>query len=229
MKIIQKLTGNYKSGAATIAFLGDSVTHGCFESGVVMHSTFDFQAVYHNRFKQILNLLFPTIPINIINAGIGGDTAKAGAERLERDVISKTPDLTVVCFGLNDINYNTPENYIEPLNEIFTKLIENGIETVFMTPNMLNTYVSPDCVSELQEYAQKTAEFQTNGKMDSFIEAAVNCAKSHRLPVADCYLKWKELYNCGVDTTQLLANRINHPNRDMHTLFAYELLQTIVK
>ncbi len=228
MKIIQKLIGNFKNGAVTIAFLGDSVTHGCFESAVVMHSSFDFQAVYHNRFKQMLNLLFPTMPINIINAGIGGDSANLGAERLERDVISKSPDLAVVCFGLNDIN-GTLESYIDSLNKIFNRLKENKIETIFMTPNMLNTYVSPDCIAELREYAQKTAESQTGGKMDSFMDAAVNCAKSHNIPVADCYSKWKELYYCGIDTTQLLANRINHPKRDMHELFAYELLQTILK
>lgn len=228
MKIIQKLNENFKNGAVTIAFLGDSVTHGFFESGGVMHSSCDFQAVYHNRFKQMLNLLFPTMPINIINAGIGGDSANVGAERLERDVISKSPDLAVVCFGLNDIN-STLESYIYSLNKIFNRLKENKIETIFMTPNMLNTYISPDCVSDLREYAQKTAEIQTGGKMDSFMDAAVRCAKTHNIPVADCYSKWKELYNCGIDTTQLLANRINHPKRDMHELFAYELLQTILK
>lgn len=58
------------------------------------------------------------MPINIINAGIGGDSANVDAERLKRDVISRTPDLAVVCFGLNYIN-GTLGNYIDSLNKKF--------------------------------------------------------------------------------------------------------------
>ena len=39
-------------------------------------------------------------------------------------------------------------------------------------------------------------------------------------------LKWKKLSETQ-DTTLLLANRINHPNRDMQELFAQSLFDTI--
>lgn len=229
MKIVERLNKDFKSGAVTIAFLGDSVTNGAFESGSKkMHSAFDFEAVYHNRFKKMLSVLFPTVPVNIINAGIGGDNAKMGLARMDRDVLSKNPDLTVVCFGLNDVN-GSLENYLNPLDKIFKNLKEREIETIFMTPNMLNTYVAPQCEESLKEYAAKTADFQTNGKMDLHISSAKDLAKSHNILVADCYAKWQEMYKAGVDTTQLLANLINHPIREMHNLFAYELVNTLFK
>lgn len=229
MKIMEKLSGDYADGAATLAFLGDSVTHGCFESEKVMHTGFDFDAVYHNQLKRGLNMLFPNMPVNIINAGIGGDCAKNAVGRLERDVLSKNPDLTVVCFGLNDINGNI-EDYIGGLDKIFTVLAERCGEIIFMTPNMLNTYVSENISSaDLKMYAQKTAEFQTGGKMDKFISSATECAKSHNVYVADCYSKWKAMHKCGIDTTALLANYINHPLRKMHVLFASELLKIMIE
>ena len=41
------------------------------------------------------------------------------------------------------------------------------------------------------------------------------------------YSKWKSLNSCGVDTTALLANGINHPLPEMHTALAYEIISTI--
>ena len=51
---------------------------------------------------KIFSVLFPNVPLNIINAGISGNNSTDGLNRLERDVIAYKPDLTVVCFGLND-------------------------------------------------------------------------------------------------------------------------------
>ena len=47
------------------------------------------------------------------------------------------------------------------------------------------------------------------------------------VPVCDCYALWKQLEAGGVDTTELLSNKINHPTREMNRLFAYELIKTI--
>ncbi len=34
---------------------------------------------------------------------------------------------------------------------------------------------------------------------------------------------------CGVDTTELLANKINHPTRDLNWLFAFSLIDTMMQ
>jgi len=73
MKLFEKMKGGLrKDGFVTIVALGDSVTQGCFET--VPPST-DAEAVYHNRLRQKLAALYGC-PVNMINAGIGGDSAE---------------------------------------------------------------------------------------------------------------------------------------------------------
>ena len=93
---------------------------------------------------------------------------------------------------------------------------------------MLNTTVSPDTVDGLIDYANKTAGFQNDGTMDEFMDVARGVAAEFRIPVCDCYKKWKALSKMGVDTVALLDNRINHPTRAMHEFFAENLLDTLL-
>ena len=101
MKIIEKIAAkaqNADNPRPTIAFLGDSVTEGCFEliprNSGGFNNVFDRESVYHKKVSEILGVLFPTVPVNIINAGIAGTKAPYGLSRIERDVISKNPGLT---------------------------------------------------------------------------------------------------------------------------------------
>jgi hypothetical protein len=96
-----------------------------------------------------------------------------------------------------------------------------------MTPNMMSTHVVDDTPTQWIEYAHKTAEMQTNGRMDHYIEEAIRLAKDMGVTVCDCYSKWKDLAKTQ-DTTMLLANRINHPNTEMHRLFAENLFEVIM-
>ena len=128
-----------------IAFLGDSVTQGCFEvyltSEGAVQTVFEPESGYAADVRKLFALLYPGVPVQFINAGISGDNAPSGLQRLERDVLAYHPDLTVVCFGLNDAcrGDETQEEYASALDGIFTKLKEAGSEIIFMTPNMMNT------------------------------------------------------------------------------------------
>ena len=96
-----------------------------------------------------------------------------------------------------------------------------------MTPNMLNTYVPEDTPKEHFNYAHITAEYQNSGRMDKYIYSAVDLAKGMGVSVCDCYSEWKKLAETE-DTTMLLANRINHPTPEMHSLFADKLYELIM-
>ena len=100
MKIIEKIKNKqkdwYGERQPVIAFLGDSVTHGCFDVYVkndTLQTTVNMQEGYHEKVKKILAILYPEVPVTVVNAGISGDRADAGVERLERDVLSYKPDL----------------------------------------------------------------------------------------------------------------------------------------
>jgi len=219
-KINMDINGLIENGPITIVAFGDSVTHGALAS-----DEFNYETVYWNRLKQKILSLRDYIPVNVINAGIGGISAKRSLNRLESQVLKHEPDLVIVCFGLNDVN-GSLEDYLSSLKYIFDKCTENSAEVIFMTPNMLNTYVADDTHKNLTAYAAVTAEMQTNGKMDLYMKSAIEVAKDCGVKVCDCYSEWKKLSETQ-DTTQLLVNRINHPTKEMHALFADMLFSTI--
>ena len=180
-----------ENGAITIVIFGDSVSYGAFGIDEV-----DYEAVYWNRLRDKIYDIRRDIPINVINSAIGATTASSSLGRMEKQVFAHNPDLLIVAFGLNDVNDGL-EEYLSALKQIFERAKKAGIDTVFLTPNMLNTYVADDTRADLREYAAVTAEFQCGGRMDT------------------------------EDTTMLLANRINHPTREMHELFAQSLFNLI--
>ena len=67
------------------------------------------------------------------------------------------------------------------------------------------------------------------GILDSYVDRAREVAASCNVPVCDAYKKWKQLNEHGADTTELLANKVNHPSRKMHELFAGMLLLTMLE
>ena len=224
MKIVEKLQmdrkGLVKYGPINIVAFGDSITHGALNIGEM-----DFETVYHNRLKKKINAIGSYYPVNVINAGIGGMTAVRSLERMDSPVLRYEPDLVIVCFGLNDVNRDK-DIYMRSLETIFNRCREQGSDVIFMTPNMLNTYVAEDTHPEHAEYAKKTAFIQTSGRMDEYMSGACGMAQSMGVTVCDCYSEWKKLSETQ-DTTLMLANRINHPSREMHELFAQRLFDTI--
>lgn len=239
MNILEKFSkkrDNLKGESpVAVAFLGDSVTQGCFADQInsdgYLDTTFDAENAYHTKFRKIFNLLYPNVPLNIINAGISGGNAVEGLERLERDVLRFNPDLCVVCFGLNDSVLTEPadmfEKYQASLDEIFKKLKERDIEVIFMTPNMMCTKVCGNVSEVLKGAAETCSKVQTEGRLDMFINAARDVAKRNNVPICDCYAKWKLMSEKGVNTNDLLEGPVNHPNNKINWMFAYSLVETI--
>lgn len=220
-KILMDQSGLIENGPITIVAFGDSVTHGALALGEM-----NYETVYWNRLRKKINQVRDYVPVNVIDAGIGGITAKASLGRMESQVFAHNPDLVTVCFGLNDVN-GSLDDYVGSLRSIFERCNAQGCDTIFMTPNMLNTYVADDTDESLKEYAAITAEIQCSGKMDRYIGSAVQVAEESGIRVCDCYSKWKALA-ATEDTTMLLANRINHPKKEMHQLFADSLFEMII-
>jgi len=224
MKLKEKIwldrEGLTEHGPINIVIFGDSVSHGAF-----LYDN-DYESVYWNLLRRKLNALCNYMPVNMICAAIGGTTAKASVKRIDKQVLNHTPDTVIICFGLNDIN-DPLEDFTEALQTIFKRCLEAGCEVVFMTPNMLNTYVAENTPPQWANYAAKTARMQLDGTMDRYMEAAVRLALEMGVTLCDCYSKWKEIAKTQ-DTTKLLINRINHPNAEMHQLFADSLYEVLI-
>lgn len=213
----------------TIVAFGDSVTDGCFTP-----ENKDFDAVYHARLKHKLNAVFPSLRINMINSGIGGINTPSSVERVQRDALAYNPALVIVCLGLNDI-CGDRQLYFDSLGKILCQIRQAGVEAIFMTPNMVNTYCNESRLKQINmyddylDYLTKLAEKQTDGYVDFMFDSAKRIAHECGAVVCDCYSAWKRLYACGADTTKLLDNGINHPTREMHELFASMLFTTILE
>ncbi len=218
----------------TVAFLGDSVTQGCFEiyctGPETIETVFDAASAYSSDFKTIFASLYPRVPLNIINCGISGDNSERGLARLEKDVLPYHPDLVVVSFGLNDScgGLEKLAAYKENMAAIFRKLRLAGVDAILLTPNMMCSYVDCRIPTELErKVAADVVKVQNSGILDAFMDAARQAAEAEGAKVCDCYAQWKAMAAAGADTTFMLANHINHPSRELHWLFAWKLMQTV--
>ena len=232
--LVEKLQDIHNRAPVNIAFLGDSVTQGCFETFTnedkLLDGLCDYEAVYHNRLRRKIQSVMQ-VPVNMINAGNGGGTTPQALERVERDILSASPALTVVCLGLNDA-VSGPDNvsfYGDTLVKIFRKLKTQPMEIIMMTPNRMNDYVSPllpqnSCLARI---AANTAQVQSSGLMDKYMQAARDAAASENVVLVDAYDRWCKLHDAGIDTTAMLVNHVNHPNREMHQLFADALFEAM--
>lgn len=232
-KMKKKTEDLWGSDGVTIAFLGDSVTQGCFEpTPDYKNPVFDKSNTYHAHLAKALELLYPSVPVNIINAGISGDNAPHGYARLEHDVLRHEPDLAVICYGLNDAagGLESIGEYTCALAHIFQAVQERGVELIFMTPNMCNDRISPYVENpDFLNFMKCSMERQNGGVMDAYMDAARETCKKYGVRICDCYAKWKKLQAVGINITELLANKANHPTREMNWLFAVSLLETMLE
>lgn len=238
-KIIEKIKKkqeNLKENAPiTIVCIGDSITQGCFEcymkTPTALETVFDYNSAYSTRLRELFALLYPNVQVNVINSGISGDNALGGLARLERDVFYYNPDLVIVSFGLND-SYGGPERlylYTDALEKIFKQLAERNIDCIFLTENCMNTVVSCHLKEEkLIEVAKDYSRVQNAGFVELYFETAKKVCEKYSVKVCDMYPIWKTMEQSGIEVTELLANKLNHPIREFHYYIAIKLLEIIL-
>jgi len=83
-----------------VAAIGGSITAGGLQ-------TKDPQNRYVVRVAAGFTQAFPQAKVRFVNAGIGGTNSLYGAMRVQRDVLSKQPDLVIVEYAVND-NHPVP-------------------------------------------------------------------------------------------------------------------------
>ncbi len=238
-KIYKKLAEAPRANAPraiTVAFLGDSVTQGCFEvyrtGERSLDTVYSYKDAFSTRFREIMNLLYPSLRVNIINAGVSGDTAAGGARRVEADALSHHPDLLVVSYGLNDAvarGAKGAEAYAGDLRRIFEKANAAGCDLLYLTQNYMNTRTSYHLTDDfLIKHAEAFAELQNAGVLKQYFERGKEVATACGASVLDGYAIFERLEQAGVDVTELLSNKLNHPIREYHTYIAIKLIEKIL-
>jgi len=232
-KISKRSEDPHKNPSATVVFLGDSVTNGCFEvefDGKGYIPIYDEENSYTQIFKRMVMHLYPKTQLNVINSGISGDSAEGGLLRLERDVLSFSPDLVVVCFGLNDCTRGLValSDYKNNLTEIAKKVKASGTDVIIMTPSDITDKAHYTLATERERRdGERLAALHENRVLDSYVEAAREVARELSVGLVDCFAIWKSLEEKGVSLNGILSNKLNHPTREMHLVFAYEIMREL--
>lgn len=231
-KIIRKQTARQFADPITIVCLGDSVTEGCFECYIneegCIATVFERNNSYSVRLQEMLSHLYPKVQFNVINSGFSGGCSDNGLNNLDRDVLRYSPDLVVVSYGLNDSG-RTLDEYNNTLSTIFKRITDSGAEIIFLTQNYMCTKVSPHLKEEsLKKLAEELCKRQNYGILEQYFNKAKEICKDYDVEVCDLYPVWKAMAQSGINTTELLSNKLNHPIREYHYYIAIKLIEKII-
>lgn len=240
MRITERLAARAQNPGAhrpvLIACLGDSVTHSCFELDIPENRLTQPGCRpwegFPMKLQRRLSELYPVAAPTVLNAGVGGDSVAQMAARLDRDVLSFRPDLVILEVCLNDClgsSTDDPTDFARQVGELMDRILDSGAELMLLTPNAMCARMHENTPKD-DDYHRlfaRAVSKQINGVMTAFVEAARAEARHRNVPIADAYARWEQLRACGVDTTSLLANNINHPTPAMHDLFVETIMQTV--
>ncbi|MCP4643296.1 MAG: SGNH/GDSL hydrolase family protein [bacterium] len=183
-------------GPFAVLAYGDSITAGMD----IASEDFRFQRHY----ARYLGERFPKAEITVENGATSGDSTVTGLSRLEEKVLSRTPDLVLLGFGMNDHNKNgVPEQQFEDNLVTLVNRIREGTGAEVL---MYSTFPpNPEWV-------------HGSHRMDVYAAATRRAAKRAQCAYADLYSVWMTVAK-RKDPPSMLGNNINHPNEFGHWLY----------
>jgi inosine-uridine nucleoside N-ribohydrolase/lysophospholipase L1-like esterase len=133
-------------GVTRIVTLGDSITQGGGRPGG-----------YVWLLDRYLDAVYPSAPVEIVNAGISGHKATDMQARFERDVLAARPQLVTISVGVNDVwhafrDFKTRTDYpdgrlpngvplplyVEKVEAMIVAAKAAGIRVVLLTPTPIH-------------------------------------------------------------------------------------------
>jgi acyl-CoA thioesterase-1 len=180
-----------------IVCLGDSVTKAV-RPGVDADQTFCV------RLEKMLRAR--AVDVEVINAGVGGNTTADALRRFDNDVLAKKPHHVVLMFGLNDswidegrtTSRLSVEEYRQNLQRMSVMLTARGISVTLMTPNPAIAPVYPS---------------ERNRTLKAYVDVVRSLARNEGAPsdLIDVYQRFAELAIEGADLNDYFTDGM-HPN-----------------
>lgn len=159
-KLINKLQ-NGENGV--IVFIGDSTTE--------VNGTTNGQPNSVQLLTTWLQGLYPGL-LTVFNAGISGNNITMMLERLYKDVLSKNPDLIIVCSGINDQGgtYNiTLDEFKNNYNVLVKEIIsQSDTDIILRTPNCIMSVATSDAINVYNDVTRAVAKKYNLGLFDLF-------------------------------------------------------------
>ena len=112
--VLALLTAPLLSTAATLVFIGDSITDGNWGTRGSVASNLrnhgDYNHIFGHGYMEMtagfFMSTFPSLDLTFYNRGIGGQTLTDIAARWQEDVIDLRPDVVFLLAGTNDVHYH---------------------------------------------------------------------------------------------------------------------------
>ncbi|UVI30645.1 SGNH/GDSL hydrolase family protein [Paenibacillus spongiae] len=219
-------SGDARARAVTYVAMGDSVTQGCMQAGVV-----EYENVYHQILRRAMERRYPETVVNVINSGVSGDGAEASRHRWERDVLMYKPDLVTICFGHNDAHGG--RDGIGPFARALADLVdrvtaETEAEVLLMTPCMMMTKNNVRVADIHKPLVPAFIRLAEEGMLALYAGAIRDLARERHIPLLDVYALWERMEQDGLDIHDYLSNGINHPTSDFHVRWGHELEEKLL-
>ena len=186
-----------------IVCFGDSVTGVYYHTGA--------RRAWCDLVGIGLQRLYPRARLEMINAGVSGNTTADGLNRMTADVLAHEPQLVIAMFGLNDVARSTPESFRTHLREIVQRSRQAGAEVILMTPNAVSAGDDKRPIRKVADFAQITR--------DVGLELAV--------PVADTYHAFQSIQTQDHRAWLGMMSDFIHPNMRGHKVLAQEAVWTL--
>jgi lysophospholipase L1-like esterase len=210
------------SSPARVVVFGDSTT--AVREGLVVYG-----ALLETQCRSL------GIPVDVINAGVRGNTTDHAAERFHADVILRRPDLVVLQFGINDSAVDvwkipaasqprvSLERYVENLQRFVDTLRQQNVPVVLMTPNPLQW--TPQLVELYGRPPYDVTDPEgLNVILRHYADAVRRIAAEKEVPLVDVMALHQER---GHDRAEPLLSDGIHPNQRGHALVAHHLVELI--
>ncbi|MCA9449555.1 MAG: SGNH/GDSL hydrolase family protein [Candidatus Omnitrophica bacterium] len=180
-----------------IVAIGDSITAGT-------NSPRPYSAILEEQ----LNARFPRARVRVVNAGVPGDTAEGGLRRVDRDVLSQSPDLVLIEFGWNDLkNGVSAEDFETSMRSLVGQIRSDSEAMIYLlTTTHVNVVLSSWKISSRNKIIRAIAKDLDCGLID--LDRAFGYETGS-----------------GVDLKDLLSNDNLHPSDLGQSLIARTVLQ----
>ena len=178
-----------KSETIKVITFGGTVTEGTSAKLDLFYDCFQYGTTNVNNVKEtqtwwsiLERILTDWVEgdIEIISSGVAGNTIANGADRLEDDVLSHSPDYVLVMFGMDDVLAGVEaDSFRGDLEKIVNRIKKEKVNVVLLTPPPISERMTINCT--MDELRQRQAY------LTGMVQAIRDLAKEKSLPLIDLY------------------------------------------